>query len=340
VNELIPPFELQRVLMDPWTTDVSLKVWVVLMGFLVTSACGWVGQFLILRRLALMGDAISHSILPGLVGAFLVAAAWSSGTVGEPDVRDSWGMYVGALIAALLTTLLIEWLHRRSRLKQDAAMGTVFSAFFALGVLLITLFADHVDLDADCVLYGEIGFVPFHRFAEIGGVELAPLPVMRMGVVALLTVLGIALFYKELVVSSFDPGLATSLGIRAGFVHGVLMAWLSIVIVSAFESVGAILVVAMLIFPGATGSLLFQRLPWLLAWVPIHAALSAVAGLHLALWLDCSLAGAMVVSGGGLFLMAWMIHAFRRRTARLPELLSPGEAPVPDLPPPLPPSPR
>ena len=123
--------------------------------------------------------------------------------------------------------------------------------------------------------------------------------------IALLTLLAIVAFYKELLVSSFDPGLSYSLGINATLVHYALMAWLSVVVVSAFESVGAILVIAMLILPGATASLLSQRLPVILLLSVAHAAFSAVLGLHLALWLECSVAGAMVVMATVLFVLVW-----------------------------------
>ncbi len=325
MSELIPPFDFQAIIVDPWTSDAPFTIWIALMGFLVTATCGVVGQYLILRRLALMGDAISHSILPGLAGAFLVATV-ATGS-GEPtDARRSIAIYLGAMAAAIFTTLAIEWIHRRSRVKQDAAMGVVFSGLFALGVVMITLFADQVDLDADCVLYGEIGFVPFEAFVRIGGRDLAPLPVVRMGVVGMLTGILILLFYKELLVSSFDPGLATSLGIRASTVHFLLMGWLAVVVVSAFEAVGAILVVAMLILPGATASLLSTRLPRIFALVVLLSALSSVAGLHLALWLDCSTAGAMVVASGGLFVVAWLYSAVSKARARRVHLTPPEAA--------------
>ncbi|MGE3311019.1 MAG: metal ABC transporter permease [Limisphaerales bacterium] len=314
---LIPPFDSRSVLVDPWTTDFSLKGWIVLMGFLTSVACGWVGQHLLLRRMALMGDAISHSILPGLATAFLIASFAFGPRTGEGNAaRDSSIMLVGAIGAGWITTALIGLVHRRSRVKQDAAIGIVFSSLFAIGVVLITLFADHVDLDADCVLYGEIGFVPFQEMLRVGGVALGPIPVVRMSVVALLTVLATVFFYKELVLSSFDAGLATSLGIHAPTVHLLLMGWLSVVIVCAFESVGAILVIAMLIVPGATASLVATRLPGIFALIVVHSALSSIAGLHLALWLDCSIAGAMVVAGCALFAIAWAANVLLRIRAQ------------------------
>jgi manganese/zinc/iron transport system permease protein len=178
---------------------------------------------------------------------------------------------------------------------------------FAIGVILISLYADKIDLDQECVLYGEIAFVPLAPFVQWAGVTLGPEPVVRMAVVALLTVILILLFYKELLITSFDPALATSLGINAGIMHYALMSMLSVVVVSAFESVGAILVIAMLILPGATASLLSRRLPVIMLLSVAHAILSSLLGIHLAVWLQCSAAAAMVVMGTLLFTLTWLL---------------------------------
>ena len=297
MNVLVPDFDFHRVFIAPWTENLASFGWITLMGFLVTATCGWVGNFLILRRMALVGDAVSHSVLPGLAVAFLLSQS-----------RGTLPMFLGALVAGIVATVLIELIHKKSRVKQDAAIGIAFTSLFALGVILINLYAGKggVDLDQECVLYGEIAFVPLEPMVMVGGQILGPTPVVRMGFVALATALLIALFYKELLVSSFDPALAVSLGISATFVHYALMGWLSVVVVSAFESVGAILVIAMLILPGATATLLSHRLPVMLGLTLLHAALSAVLGIHLALWLDCSPAGAMVVAGTLIFVAAWI----------------------------------
>jgi manganese/zinc/iron transport system permease protein len=194
--------------------------------------------------------------------------------------------------------------------KQDAAMGIAFSTLFAIWVVLTALYADKVDLDAECVLYGEIGYVPMDVLSQpvtIGGVTVGSPAIVRMAAVLVGVALLIVCFYKELLVSSFDAGLARSLGINPKFAHFGLMGVLSIVVVSAFESVGAILVIAMLILPGATAALLTKRLPYAHLIAIGHAALSAVLGTHLGVWLDCSLGAAMVVAGTMLFVAAWIL---------------------------------
>ena len=205
------------------------------MGFLVTAACGLVGNFLLLRRMALVGDAISHSILPGLVVSFMVFRT-----------ATTWVAFSGALAAGILTVLIIEFVHRQSRIKPDAAICIAFTTLFALGVVLMSMLEStgSFHIDAECVLYGEIAFVPLESpwFGTANSVR--PL-VLRMALVLLSVALAIAVFYKELLVTSFDPGLAKSLGMRTGIWHYGLMGALALVIVSAFESVGAILAVAM-----------------------------------------------------------------------------------------------
>ena len=321
---LIPPFDWHEVIVSPWTLGGHDTFWIVLMGFLVTASCGLIGVFLILRRMALVGDAISHSILPGLAGAFLAASFFgghSVATAGDAhgDFRNPLYMFFGALIAGVVTTMIIEFIHRNTRVKQDAAIGITFTTLFAVGVLLITLFADKVDLDQECVLYGEIGFVTpsFKPVVEVAGHSLGPDPVVRMAAVFALTAALVLVFYKELLVTSFDSGLATSLGINSNAVHYLLMAWLSVVVVSAFESVGAILVIAMLILPGATALLLTDRLPVALWLTVIHAGVSSLVGFHLAYWLNSATAASMVVAGTGLFCVAWIFSPTQGMIARL-----------------------
>lgn len=319
MNDFIPAFEWQRVMVEPWAENLSTTFWIVLMGFLITAACGLIGNYLILRRMALVGDAISHSVLPGLAIAFLLSHS-----------LNTVPMFIGALGAGIVTTVMIELIHKKTRVKQDSAIGITFSTLFAIGVILISFGqTDAVHLDAECVLYGEIGFVPLvlvqtelgpgalsvvekipglnsEMFLDGNLLTIAPPSVIRMAIVTGMTLLLILVFYKELLVTSFDSGLSSSLGINSTVVHYALMGMLSVIIVSAFEAVGAILVIAMLILPGATASLLAYRLPPMFGITVIHAALSAVGGIHLAAWLKCSEAGAMVVAGSVLFALAWV----------------------------------
>ncbi|MGF1656339.1 MAG: metal ABC transporter permease [Verrucomicrobiales bacterium] len=292
----IPAWDWHAVLIDPWTSSWEISFWTVLMGFLVTATCGLVGNYLLLRRMALVGDAMSHSILFGLVVVFIVMRE-----------ANTLAMFLGAIASGLLTVSLIELIHRHSRIKSDAAMCIAFTTLFALGVALLSAaeISGPVHLDAECVLYGEIAFVAFGEPVFLGDQILGPLPVVRMALVFLVVVVLIALFYKELLITAFDSVLAKTLGLRAAAWHYGLMAVLSLVIVSAFEAVGAILAIGMLIVPAMFAAQLSQHLPTRLVLTVVHGALVSLLGFHGSVWLNCSTAGAMVVMSALLFVLAW-----------------------------------
>ncbi len=289
-----------------FSAEFTNYFWIILMGILICIGCGLVGVYLVLRRMALIGDAISHSLLPGVALAFLITQS-----------RHTLPMFIGGLIAGFVTNILIDWIHTRSRVKVDAAIGIVFSTLFALGIIIIALFADHVDLDVDCVLYGEIGFVPLAEYVKIGDYAIAPIPVIRMGGIVVLVMTTIGLLYKELLLTSFDPGYARSIGFSLNAIQYVLTVLLSLTIVSAFEAVGSILVIAMLVFPAATMMLLSDRLPTILWGVGGLAVLYSCLGLLLAFQLDASIAGAMGVVAGIIFLVAWVLNPKRGLLGKL-----------------------
>ena len=276
------------------------------MGFLVAGTCGLVGCFVILRRMALVGDAISHSILPGITLAFLLT-----------NSRDILPMMLGAVAAGVVTVALIEAIRYTSRIKPDAAIGIVFSSLFAVGVILISVFADEVDLDAECVLYGELGFIPLQDIAYFGEIVIGPEPVVRMAIIALIAIVLLFAFFKEMMVTSFDSGLAASLGINPTRYQYGLTLFLSIVIVSSFESVGVVLVIAMIIFPGATALMLTDRLPIALALSTVISGAYSLLGFHLATWLNASIAGGMTVIAGIVFGIVWAFAPQRGLIATL-----------------------
>jgi manganese/zinc/iron transport system permease protein len=245
--------------------------------------------------MALVGDAISHSLLPGITIAFLLT-----------NSRDTLPMMLGAIAAGVATVALIEAIRHSSRIKPDAAIGIVFSSLFAVGVILISAFADKIDLDAECVLYGELGFIPLQDVVMFGGMEIGPEPVVRMAIIGLIAIGLLLSFFKEMLVTSFDPGLAASLGINPTRYQYGLTLFLSVVIVSSFESVGVVLVIAMIIFPGATALLLTDRLPKAIWLSTLFSALYAGLGFHLATWLEASIAGGMTVIAGFIFGLVWI----------------------------------
>ncbi len=269
-------------------------IWVMLVGSLVNVSCGLLGCYLVLRRLSLLGDAISHAILPGLVVAFMLSGS-----------RAIVPMFIGAMIVGLLTAFLSQTIHRIAKVPEDASMGVVFTSLFALGVILINNVARDVDLDPGCVLYGLIEYVPFDMQMHFG-IE-APRAAWLLAIVMVAVIVFIALLYKELKIVSFDAQLACTLGISATIVHYLLMAMVAATTVAAFESVGSILVVAMLITPGATAHLLTDRLGRMLVIAAVHGILSAVFGTALAIYWNTSVAGMMSVVAGGQFGLALIL---------------------------------
>jgi manganese/zinc/iron transport system permease protein len=278
---------------------------ILLVGSLVAASCALIGSFLVLRKLALLGDAISHAVLPGIVLAFLFTGS-----------RAALPMVLGAGALGLLTVLLVELFHRSRRLGEDASIGVVFPALFSFGVILISRYASQIDLDLDCVLYGEIAYAPWDTLT-LAGRELGPKALWVTGAVLLANVALVASLYKELKLSTFDPELAATLGFSPVLLHYLLMSAVSVTVVGSFESVGAILVVAMLVVPPATAYLLTERLGRMLALAVLLGVSSAVGGYGLARLLDCSIAGAMAAVAGGQFVLALLLSPRHGLLARL-----------------------
>ncbi len=274
-----------------WAQHHQTALWVVTVGALASTCCALLGCYLVLRRMSLLGDAISHAILPGIVVAYLVT-----------DQIGSWPVFVGAVLVGVLTAALTESLQGAGNVSEDASMGVVFTSLFALGVFLLKNFAGRVHLDADCALYGLLDFVPFDM-VTVAGLNV-PRTFLPLCVALLITLMFIGVLWKELKIASFDPALASAMGIRARVVHYLLMGMVALVTVASFEAVGSVLVVAMLIVPGTTAHLLTDRLRTMLLWAALIASLSTIGGYLGAAWLNTNTSGMMTVVAGGLFALA------------------------------------
>lgn len=268
--------------------------WIILTAVFVSSACAILGCFLILRRMALVGDAISHAVLPGIAIAFL----WSGS-------RDSLWMLLGAAVFGLLTVFFIQSLQAGG-LSSDASIGIVFTALFAVGVILISLNAQHIDLDLDCVLFGEIAYVQWDTLT-LRGMDVGPRAVWMLGITLLVILIVIGLFYKQFKLCAFDPALAAACGIPVVLFHYLLMGLVSMTSVASFESVGSILVVGMLIVPAAAAYLLTDRLGRMILYAVLIGAASSVGGYLMAYAMDASIAGCMVAAAGILFVLALLL---------------------------------
>ena len=244
----------------------------------------------------MVGDAISHAVLPGIAIAFLISGS-----------RSSVPMLIGAAAFGMLCTVLIELFHKKAKLQEDASIGISFTWLFALGVILITYFADKVDLDQDCVLYGDITFINFETWNGI------PTAVWLLGALFILIIGFITIGYKGLYLTTFDPDYAITLGISVTLWHYLLMGAVSLTTVLSFESVGAILVVAFLIVPGASAYLITHKLKTMLILSAIFGIIASVAGYYFALWLNASVSGAMVSVLGIIFCITFCVHLWGKR---------------------------
>jgi len=265
---------------------------VIVITLMLVQACVIPGVFLVLRGMALMSDAISHAALLGIVLAFFVV-----GTL------DSVWLIVAAASTGLVTVILTEGLVATQRVKKDAAIGLVFPVFFSLGVLLISRYLGSVHIDSDCILFGELAFAPFERMILMG-IDLGPTALWVLGSICGVNLGYCSLFFKELAVSTFDTGFAYSLGVRPVAMHYGLMIITSITAVGAFESVGSILVVALMITPAATAILLATRLQHVLTVASLAGSLAVVIGYWVAYYWDVSIAGSIVMMSGVLFVLA------------------------------------
>ena len=286
------------------------EVEIQLIASVVAAACALPGVFLVLRRMALMSDAISHAILLGIVLAFFVTEDLASPL-----------LIVGAALTGVLTVSLVELTHRTRLVREDAAIGIVFPALFSIGVILIARFADDVHLDIDAVLLGELAFAPFDRLV-VAGLDVGPRALYVMTAILLLNAAFIALLYKELKLTTFDAVLASALGFSPGVVHYAFMSLVSITAVGAFDAVGSVLVIALMIAPPAAAYLLTDHLSRMIGLSVLIGVLSAVGGYWVAHVLDASIAGSMAAMAGTLFGVVCLaapergIVALARRRAR------------------------
>ena len=241
----------------------------------------------------MMADAISHTVLLGIVIAFIIT-------------RELSGvhMLVGAVFAGLLTAVLVQWLNSLN-VQQDASIGTVFTTLFAIGVILIEVFVGNAHLDVQHALMGEITFIPWDKIS-LPFIGEVPKATALLALVFMIVLFFIVAFYKEWKITTFDPALAASLGIPVLLMHYVFMSLVSITTVASFDAVGAIMVVAMLITPAASAYLWTDKLSIMLVLSGLFGIISAVVGYYIAALIDTSISGSMAFATGILFLISFI----------------------------------
>lgn len=296
---------------------VMLNLVPMVVGILTSLSCALLGNFLVLRRQALIGDAISHVVLPGIVLAFVFTGSIAAGP-----------MLLGAGLAAVGALVLIEIIRRAGRIEPGAAMGVVFTALFAAGVLLLEQTDTRkVHLDVEHALYGNLESIVW--FAAQGWSSLVdaaalaelPAPVLRLALTVVAVIIFIAAFWKELFIGTFDAGFAQSVGARPGLIGFALVVMVAIVAVMAFDAVGAIIVVAMFICPAGAARLMTNRLLPQLLWSMLFAVIASVLGYVLAafapLWLgfssSVSAAGMIATVSGLMLAIACIVGPKRHR---------------------------
>ena len=301
---------------------VTLSLTPLLIGILAAIACALPGNFLLLRRQALIGDAISHVVLPGIVVAFLI-----TGTI------STWPMLVGAAGAAVVAVALIELVKRLGRIEPGAAMGVIFTTLFAGGVLLLEQSdTSSVHLDVEHALYGNLESLiwlearGWHSLLDPAALAGLPPELIRIAFVCAAMVAFIALLWRPLKLSTFDEGFAATLGIPVGALGLSLVIVAAIAAVAAFDAVGSIIVIAMFICPPAAARMMTNRLERQIGWSVGFAALSAILGYVLAgygpLWIGATAsvsAAGMIATVSGLLLGFAAIFGPHRRRESAPE---------------------
>jgi len=293
------------------TVDTN-AILIILTGSLISISCGFLGVFLLLRKMSMTGDAISHAVLPGIVIGYFVSGS-----------QRSVEVIIGAGLLGILSTLMIDALRKKAKVQLDASIGITFTLLFAIGIILINLFAYKVDLDQECVLYGEIAYLPIDLWITQSGLNLGPRITWLAGLNFFLVTGFIYLLFKELSLTSFDENFSSAIGIPSKGVNLALMSMVSYTTVSSFESVGAILVVALLVVPPSTAYLWTKGLIPLLRLTAGLGILIAILGYYLAFWIDSSIAGMMVAVAGALFFGSALVKG------KWPQMLR-GTSPSPE----------
>ncbi len=267
---------MQQLLIEPLQYGFMQRS--LLVAIVVGIICSVVGSYLMVRRLAMLGDAISHSLLPGLAIAFALGI----------------NIYVGAFIAGVLSTVIIAWIHTRSPIKEDAAMGIVLSSFFASGITLITLIQRDNKIDLNHFLFGNI-------------LGVSSGEVRDTCIIAAIVILAVVAFYKELLFYSFDPLGAQAAGLPVNGLNFGQMVLISLTVVASMKTVGVVLVLALLITPSATAYLLVPRLHQVMLLGAGLGVVSSISGMYLSYYYNIPSGPAIVMVISGLFFMALLL---------------------------------
>lgn len=290
---------------------MSPELEIQIIAVIVAVACSLPGVFLVLRKMAMMSDAITHTILLGIVIAFFMTNSLSSPF-----------LIIGAAFMGVITVFLTEGLNNTKLVSEDSSIGVVFPLLFSIAILIISKYAGNVHLDTDSVLLGELAFAPFDRFKPFG-IDIGAKAIYLMGTILILNLTFVIVFFKELKIATFDPALAAVLGFSPALMHYSLMTLVSLTVVGAFESVGSILVIAFMIGPAVTAYLITEDLKKMIIISGVIGALNGILGYQFASYFDVSIAGSMALMTGLVFMLVFMfspskgfLSIYKRRKAQ------------------------
>lgn len=274
---------------------MSMITEITLVAIVVAVACALPGVFLVLRGTTMVSDAITHTVLLGIVLAFFVTQDLNSPL-----------LMIGATLVGVATVWAIEALQLTKLLSNDAAIGIVFPLFFSVAIILITRYAGNIHLDEDAVLMGELAFSPFRRFIFLG-MDLGPRALWTMLAILFINSIFILLFYKELKITTFDAAFAAALGFSPVLIHYGLMTIVSLTAVGAYDSVGSILVVGFMVGPPLAAYLLTNKLHVMIGLTVLMALVNSVMGVQLAFLIDTTIAGMIAVVTGATTLIVFVV---------------------------------
>lgn len=273
----------------------------IITALLIAWTCSLLGVFLVLRKMVMVGDAISHSVLPGIVIAFLVGSYSSSSLI-----------LIGAAIFGVLTTIIIDFMYRKLKLQEDASIGITFTWLFALGVILISVFADgNTHIDKDCVLFGELGLT-FLDKVVLGGRLFGTKSILMLLPLFAIVLVFVIKGFKGFQIHAFQSEYAQTKGIAVNFWHYSLMTLVSLATVLSFESVGAILVVGFLVIPPATAYLITGDLKKMQFYSILIASIDVILGYVMALKLNLAISPTIITVSGVVLILTVLFKIFKK----------------------------
>lgn len=276
---------------------MSANLTIQLIAILISISCSLLGVFLVLKSMSMLTDAVSHTILLGIVLSFFIVHDLSSPL-----------LVVGATLIGLLTVYLVELLRNTNLIKEDASIAVVLSILFSIAVILVSKYTADIHLDIDTVLLGELAFAPFHKI-EILGVKFTKAIISSI-IILVLNIIFVFVFFRRLKISIFDKTLASILGLAPILTHYLLMTFVSMTAIISFDAVGATLMISFMIGPAATAFIISKNLKSMICFSILIGSFSSILGFHIAKFLDVSISGCIAVVIGFIF---FIVLFFKRK---------------------------